>query len=300
MPNSCQVQEDSTCLQVLIKSAFNVAGQGSNLVASASFFLETSLVLTKNAFDCQRNALQGQMLEELVAETNEGDWATGYKVQILSRLINGNYFCFPPDLWDEICHQVSGEEFRQPRESTSTQVLQEFNVNLIIAWGSCRFCQCPICKKTVGCRWLASTKGATIEAPHGLESTAPGYNQIHMMLRFAGDSLSTLSCNMRRAGPWSAKLEGCFLDLWLGSLWIRSQVASFVSLTERYSPYSIIIYIIILLCQERRDLPDQQNQNLTKLKAGAIVLQIQILIYTISPSLACCTNNVYRKQNRKL
>jgi len=45
MPNSiirrCQVQEDSTCLQVLLKSVFNVAGQGSNLLESASFFQET-------------------------------------------------------------------------------------------------------------------------------------------------------------------------------------------------------------------------------------------------------------------
>ena len=71
MPNSiirrCQVQEDSTCLQVLLKSTFNVAGQGSNLFAGASFFPEASLVLTKNAFDCRGNALQGQTLEELVA-----------------------------------------------------------------------------------------------------------------------------------------------------------------------------------------------------------------------------------------
>ena len=73
MPNSiirrCQVQEDSTCLQVLLKSTFNVAGQGSNLFAGASFFPEASLVLTKNAFDCRGNALQGQTLEELVADT---------------------------------------------------------------------------------------------------------------------------------------------------------------------------------------------------------------------------------------
>jgi len=29
------------------------------------------LVLTKNAFDCRGNALQGQTLEELVADTKE-------------------------------------------------------------------------------------------------------------------------------------------------------------------------------------------------------------------------------------
>ena len=62
-----------------MKSTFNVAGQGSNLFAGASFFPEASLVLTKNAFDCRGNALQGQTLEELVADTKEGDWATQYQ-----------------------------------------------------------------------------------------------------------------------------------------------------------------------------------------------------------------------------
>jgi len=112
------------------------------------------LVLTRNAFDCREYALQGhcQTLEELVADTKEGDWAiTGCRIQIFTRLINVNHFCFPPDLWDRVSHHDSEEEFGQLRESTRIQVLQEFNVNLIIAWSSCRFCLLKRSRDLVRC-----------------------------------------------------------------------------------------------------------------------------------------------------
>ena len=45
-----QIQEDNASLQVLLKTAFDIAGQGSNLVAGTSVFPETGLIWAEDAF----------------------------------------------------------------------------------------------------------------------------------------------------------------------------------------------------------------------------------------------------------
>ena len=81
------------------------------------------------------------MLQELIASTEEGDWAVaGCLRQVFPRFFDGNYLRLIPDLWNGMLRHYPAEECGQPRESLGTQVFQELYVDVVIAWGCCRLC----------------------------------------------------------------------------------------------------------------------------------------------------------------
>jgi len=74
-----------------------------------------------------------------------------------SLLVNSYHLGLSPDLWDEMGSHDSGEEFGQPGASFGAQVLQEFNVDVVVTWGCCWFRVLQSSSNLLFSEWMGTT-----------------------------------------------------------------------------------------------------------------------------------------------